>query len=34
MTAVQWLESRIIGLIPEDIGSQLMFKSKSSNLKS
>ena len=29
-TAVQWFQSRISILIPEDIGSQLMFKS---NLK-
>ena len=27
ITAVEWLESRIKVLIPEDIGSQLMFKS-------
>lgn len=27
MTAIEWLESRISVLIPEDIGSQLMFKS-------
>ena len=26
-TAVEWLESRIKVLIPDDIGSQLMFKS-------
>ena len=26
-TAVEWLESRITTLIPDDIGSQLMYKS-------
>ena len=27
MNSIEWLESRIKVLIPEDIGSQLMFKS-------
>jgi hypothetical protein len=27
MTSIEWLENRIKVLIPEDIGSQLMFKS-------
>lgn len=32
-TAVEWLESRISILIPEDIGSQLMFKSNIAKAK-
>jgi hypothetical protein len=33
MTSIEWLESRIMGLIPEDIGSQLMFKSNIAKAK-
>ena len=33
MTSIEWLESRIKGLIPEDIGSQLMFKSNIAKAK-
>lgn len=32
-TALEWLESRISILIPEDIGSQLMFKSNIAKAK-